>query len=709
MRSEQEIFDDLAALCISPGFIHAIATICFRDNIVSFKKELKAKDMTRLFSESRLIRTEVTTLIGLMMRAPIDFTLPQPGKLFAYVKCSEKLLEELHDAIKSGGLKALFPEKLSEPDFNPFTLGDLLREAIFYGGESAYTFQYRDLAPLKYGADAQWLSEQRGVDLNAARQICKHVTEILNERLLTTLRGLRGKPLAEWTMLPGFAFSCAELAARTGLPVGSVRAVIEAFCVPEAEVNADFTTFHAFNSAYAYPFIRKGPDEFVLFQYYGIAEALYETPFYWMVDDKAYAPTALKHRGDFTEAFAVERLTRVFGVENVFQNVEILKTKGETLGEIDVLVTFGNRVIVVQAKSKKLTLEARKGNDLWLQRDFKAAVQDAVDQAFTCAALLGDPSVKFQCRDGREIRVSDQPSVIFPISLVADHYPALAFQARQFLKFKTTDRIVAPLVIDVFALDAATELLASPLRLLSYLGLRALFGEKLMMSHEHTLLSYHLKRNLWVESGTDLIMFDDDISSDLDVAMAVRRDGVPGAATPDGILTRFAGTPFARLVGAIEDKPEPATIDLGLMLMELNEDTIREFNKGIRQILARTAKDSGLHDFTLGISSASTGLTIHSSHSSDAEAATRLRAHCEKRKYIQKAASWFGLALHPDGSTRLVIELRSPWQFDVMMEIALGTSSSSRLQTTCATLKVGRNDPCPCGSGKKFKRCCIAR
>lgn len=22
-------------------------------------------------------------------------------------------------------------------------------------------------------------------------------------------------------------------------------------------------------------------------------------------------------------------------------------------------------------------------------------------------------------------------------------------------------------------------------------------------------------------------------------------------------------------------------------------------------------------------------------------------------------------------------------------------------------VKVGRNDPCPCGSGRKFKRCCI--
>jgi uncharacterized protein len=25
-----------------------------------------------------------------------------------------------------------------------------------------------------------------------------------------------------------------------------------------------------------------------------------------------------------------------------------------------------------------------------------------------------------------------------------------------------------------------------------------------------------------------------------------------------------------------------------------------------------------------------------------------------------------------------------------------------------STAKVGRNDPCPCGSGKKYKRCCGA-
>jgi uncharacterized protein len=35
-----------------------------------------------------------------------------------------------------------------------------------------------------------------------------------------------------------------------------------------------------------------------------------------------------------------------------------------------------------------------------------------------------------------------------------------------------------------------------------------------------------------------------------------------------------------------------------------------------------------------------------------------------------------------------------------------GRKPSRRIET--AQLKIGRNDPCPCGSGKKFKRCCAA-
>ncbi len=54
---------------------------------------------------------------------------------------------------------------------------------------------------------------------------------------------------------------------------------------------------------------------------------------------------------------------------------------------------------------------------------------------------------------------------------------------------------------------------------------------------------------------------------------------------------------------------------------------------------------------------------------------------------------------------------------DAMREYAhLGRSIyQARLETgdldlaSSGSLKIGRNDPCPCGSGKKFKKCCNAK
>jgi hypothetical protein len=706
MRTEQEIFDDLATLCVSQGYIHALASICYRDNIVTFGDQLEAEDMAKLFSHSRLIRTEVTTLIGLMMRGQIDFALPEQQVISRYIQRSEELLNELHEVLIASSHGAFAPEKIADPAHNPFTNANVLREPIFYGGESAYTFQFRDLAPLKYGSDTEWLLKNKGFDVQIAREVCRSLADLQNENLLIWVKGLTDKPVEEWSLLPGFGFSCAEIADRSGLELLSVRLVVEAFCVPDKNVNNGFTTLHAFNAAYAYPFIRKAEDEFISLQFYGIAEAIYETPFYWMGRDKAYTSTAFKHRGEFAETFAFDRLERVFGADHVFKNVEIIKSKDATLGEIDVMAVFGDRIILVQAKSKKLSLEARSGNDLTLQSDFKSAVQDAVDQAFLCAELLADSSLSLRCKNGHIVNLVHPPKVIYPISLVTDAYPVLAFQARQFLKFKETSHILAPLVIDVFALDAITEMLTSPLRLLSYLTLRARFGDQVFMSHEHVILSYHLNRNLWLANDINLLQLHDDNATDLDIAMAARRDDVPGVTTPPGILTKFEGTPFATLIAEIDTKQNPTLINLGLMLLELGSDTVEMLNRLVEEIRSATAKDGDLHDATLGFA-ASAGLTIHCSNLPYALAVEKLRAHCERRKYIAKAPNWFGLTINSDGSIGLVIEVDRPWKFN--MRAALEVALAEKPQIAKAdriSQKVGRNDPCPCGSGKKFKQCC---
>ena len=660
MRSEQTIFNDLAILCSSKGYIHAIAGICFIDSIIkSNDDELSVEDMAQMFDKSRLIRTEIATLIGLMMREPIDFTLPSPDILDGYIKQSKSLLEELHQTMIDACQELSLEMIATEANINQSMPGKCLREVIFYSGESAYSFQYRDLAPRKYSADADWLQRNKGIDLEVGREICRDIGQFLDKKVIETFYNLKNKPVIEWTLLPGFSFTCDELATNSKQSVQSIRNFLEAFTLPENERNRTFISLNAFNAAHAYPVIKIGPDTYLLLQYYyGISEAMYESPFYWMCEDKTYAATAFRQRGEFTESFSAERLMHVFGPDRVFQNVKIIKSKKEVLSEIDVLVLFGDRAIVLQAKSKKLTLEARKGNDMQIKDDFKKAVQDAVDQAIICSELLGNESVTLRTKSGRIIPISERLRTIFPVSIVADHYPALSFQAHQFLNYRSNKRILPPLVMDVFAIDAITEMLTSPLRLISYFNLRAQFGEKLVMLHEHISLSYHLGRNLWVDKNVDLMMFEDDVAMHLDVAMTVRREGIPGAATPDGILTRFQGTPFSRIIAEIEDEPSLATISLGLMLLELSEATVQKINVHIEQVLMRTKQDGGLHDVTIGISDASTGLTVHCSKLAASEAEVRLFTHCRKRKYSQKAKSWFGLALRPDGSIQLAGELR---------------------------------------------------
>lgn len=713
MRQEQEIFDDLAKICASPGFIHVIAYVCFRDNIVGFNKEMTVDDMRKLFSANRLIRTEITTLIGLLVKHELDLSVPDPETFERLLNSAEKLLEEIHQAVTGAIWADLFAKGIEEKP-NPLSSGKALREPIFYGGESAYSFQYRDFAPLKYRRDDEWLQVNKGFSIQTARDIALAIGQIQEEKILSTLRSLRKIHPSNWTLLPGFVFTIDEIALRSGINRDSVKSVLDAFALPNTERNGKFSALYDFNVVAAYPLLRLADDTYLLFQAYSLTEALYEAPFYWMGADKKYVDAAMSHRGLFTEEFARERLERVFGRSNVYSNIDIVDSDGTTVGEIDVLVLFGDRAIILQAKSKRLTLESRKGNDGQIQDDFKKSVQDSYEQGLKCAELLSDPKYTFLDSKKRELRIGQKLKEIQIICLVSDHYPALFFQTRQFLKFKTTEIIHAPFVMDVFALDAMSEMLESPLRLLSYINRRTGYSEKLMAAHEHTILSYHLKKNLWIDEKHDLVSLEDDIATDLDISMAVRREGLPGKRTPDGILTRFNATTLGRMVSEIESRPDSATIDLGFMLLSLSENTVLDISKGIDKICSAARQDKRAHDITVGIGRGDTGLTIHCNDDPPSISGPRLQNHCELRKYSFRANSWFGLCIHPrDASVRFGVNLNYIWKSDAAMDEATRNLPKSKSTSVLAAMsqkrKIGRNDPCTCGSGKKYKKCCLGR
>jgi hypothetical protein len=404
-------------------------------------------------------------------------------------------------------------------------------------------------------------------------------------------------------------------------------------------------------------------------------------------------------------------LDTVFGANRVLRNVEIYNNKNR-YAEVDVLVLYGDRAIVVQAKSKRLTLEARKGNDRQLKDDFKKAVQDSYDQALLCSQALAGDGYRFVLPSGAEIATGRKPKIIFPICVVSDHYPALAFQARQFLQTTVTESIQSPLVTDVFAVDVFAEMLNSPLQLLNYLALRARFGDKLSASNELTTLGFHLTHNLWIDGEHDHVDLGNDFTADLDIAMLARRNELPGEKIPKGILTRFEKLNVGRLVSQIEIAASPELTGLGLLLLQLSQQTAKFLSNGLDQIARRAKSDGKNHDVSIAIGGNRSGITVHCNELPESMARERLTVHCKVRKFDTKANAWYGVLLDPTTrNIRGALLIEKDWEPDAQMEAVMKVrprkTAVPAFQSALTLRKPGRNDLCPCGSGKKHKKCCL--
>jgi hypothetical protein len=275
--------------------------------------------------------------------------------------------------------------------------------------------------------------------------------------------------------------------------------------------------------------------------------------------------------------------------------------------------------------------------------------------------------------------------------------------------------IQAPLVLDVFALDAMTEMLRSPLHFFSYLKRRASYKNTMLCSHELVALAYHLKYNLWFDEQYDMVMLEDDISTDLDIAMQVRRDGVTGNAIPDGVFKNLASTALGQMIEEMNAKPTPETIELGLFLLQRKEPTLRAISQQIDRMIALARQDHKHHDFAIFINDAGIGLTIHCNEKSTHLAADTLSKHCELRKHTQQATRCFGICISPYSPLlRFGLFLNFPWQPDEKMDlISASMTPSGQTQTPVKSNKgadkTGRNDPCLCGSGRKYKKCCLGK
>jgi len=689
VRCEEAIFADLESLAAEPGYAHAIAWLCL-DNFFRFPDKQKAGNNSGTSSDERLIETEIATLVGLLVKSNLDLTPPTSDNLESMLKRTKNLFSELHSSIK--------PDSVDPSEW--------MREAIFYSGESAYYFQSRDFSGYKYAKDEEWIKSNKGFTIKNTQDVAKAILKLQQNKVKDEFDSFNRGNFHPGMMLPAYMLTIKEVAATACIDYQVVENIFNAFSLPSDEKNNCFSSVNEFNHAKVCPLIELNKGKYLLYQYRYFADSLYESPSYWMAKYPSYAAQAAKHRGEFTEQFCANRMRCVFGEERVYENIILRKDKQTIVGEIDVLVTFGNRAIVIQAKSQRLTIESRKGNDNKIKEDFRHAVQDSYDQGLRCAKAILEKGIRVLDKDGQPINVPKKLKEIYILCVLSEQYPSLPFQTMQFLKVEKTKQIMNPFVMDIFLLDTMGEMLQSPLYFLSYINRRTIYGDSVFSANELAVLDYHLKTNLWLGTEFDGIFIGDSDCSSLDEAMMARHEKIPGEMTPDGILTRFKYTNTERIIQQIEYMDDPDSIDFGFMLLTLGEFTIQKLNEGISEVVCRSRADQMNHDFTVSLpedpatSQGRAGITIHCNLHSNSVARQSLSDHCMKRKYMCRADAWFGLCLNPEiTELRFGIHLNFPWQqSDKMDEFERSHLDTSKKKSVIAApkrkrLKIGRNSP----------------
>ena len=95
VRKESEIFSELAEICASPGYVHVIAYLCYKNNLIQYVDTLTLEDMLQQSSGDICVRTEISTLIGLACKKQLNIDLPLPEVMQKYIDKTHSLLQEL--------------------------------------------------------------------------------------------------------------------------------------------------------------------------------------------------------------------------------------------------------------------------------------------------------------------------------------------------------------------------------------------------------------------------------------------------------------------------------------------------------------------------------------------------------------------------------------------------------------------------------------
>lgn len=598
---------------------------------------------------------------------------------------AETLLKKLHQEILKPTIEAL-GDSIRHPSSNKNLENALLnnaslREMTLYAEESAYPQQFLPFAEHRYASDSPWMTAHLGFSCGQMCTIIRAIDDQIEENVNMGYPEREHDPCAA-----DFLVSPIQIARRSGLPIEVANAVINFFTCPRTRLGK-IKKFGDFNPLVAQPIIASRNRRY-LFLSGALSQATYQSPAYAIrAKDSSYTNGGASiHRGKFTEEFVYERLLSILGKHRVFKNVNLWRGKNRT-NEIDVLCVMQDHALVIQCKSKGMTMQARQGDESTARKDFEFAVNNAYKQSVGCSNDLLDPQIRLTDEDGNPLVLDRGFSQINPICIVAEHYPSLSIQAQYFLKEDAANRkITSPLISDVFFIDTLATVLQSPLLLFDFVERRCKYGLKMLSNGEIDTLGCYLEGGMDVGKNSDRIFVESDFAIKIDAIMTARYEHSPSGTSRAELL---GGPVFTTIIDSLKDPRTPRECAAAKILLGFDREQREKFDEIVSTLRIDSRRESrtaaAFPKMSVGPSIIPIVVPPESSEKSIKGFITRARADAQS---------------HLVTGYCLVIERETLQVKCVAVTQDLTASTHIDLSE-----KIGRNKPCPCGSGKKYKMC----
>ncbi len=597
-------------------------------------------------ARSRLSQNEISLLAGLLVQSESPEVYSVVADAKDQAARADALLEELHQSLEAPMRASIRSDSAADEP----TLGDLAKEAIYYGAQSAFPSQYLAFARQRYREDWDWFLRNEKISIGSIVEIADALGTHFSGQMTAVFEAAEkeGQTPDAPSTTSGLIVPKRFLTDKFG---DKAEAFLALFSCPIQKSNFSFTDPFTHNEAKAKPLLAFGEYIYCSGEY-ALAESVYESPYYWMLADVQYRDTASIHRGKFLESQIAYQAEKVFGKKHVFLNATIYGAKGVTLAEADVLIVYGEFVLVIQAKSKRLTLKARAGDTGTLEVDFQHAVQAAYDQATHFAQLIKE-GAEFVAANQRASRILFVTRT-FPIVILSDHFPSLPILIDRLLK--PVDE-AKPVVVDVFFLQVALEVLGDPVEVLYYLQQRSRFFDVFASDSEFNFLGFHLKDRLYADGEFDRVLISSGFATEIEDYWIRKELHIAQKPSFPKLEQRMLNAEAGRLISFLKAGP-PETAGAAIDLADFSSDAIADFmhNAGVAQDRVRGGKAFSAFSVRTHFGGLSY-VAVNSSHRGAIETAERVG---RRHKYKQKQDRWTVL-LHNVHSERPLDGVFSIW------------------------------------------------